>query len=326
MQMDGLVTAFAFQGDWDELLPLLRDEPELVNSAIGAKGYSPLHQAAWHGACLSVVGELLSLGADRGQLTSSARKTPKEIAATKHPNRDDLAYLLTPDRRTLGQLMRKITADRIVFEAYDGNRTILDQLAPLFLSQPSPISYEEAERRITAAVFASTGVSIEAQQGADFFHDFGVEQFKLLAKSGFWHDRFFPVLREVLPRAHRIPIEEEWGTVSDLFDPAPEGWGLRGDLFLWIEMRQALCLVEVPKSGEELGDLLSKAFTCLTGRDWARDGDFEVERFKRGGMSNGFVNSDFWRQKFLPNLTARLGWLRESWSWKPRERARAEKH
>lgn len=326
MKLDQLVKTSAFRGDWENLLYLLREHPELVNSATGAKGYSPLHQAAWHGASLRVVGELLSLGADRGQLTTSGRKNPKEIGAAKHPDRDDLAYLLTPDRRTLGQLMRKVAAGENLFEPYDGNRTILDQLAPIFLSQPRPARYAEAEARIEAALFALTGVSLESQQGGKFFHDFGVEQFKLLAKSGFWHDRFFPVLREVLPRAHRIPIEEEWGTVSDLFDPAPEGWGLRGDLFLWIEMRQALCLVEVPKSGEELGDLLSKAFTCLTGRDWARDGDFEVERFKRGGMSNGFVNSDFWRQKFLPNLTARLGWLRESWSWKPRERARAEKH
>jgi ankyrin repeat protein len=54
----------------ETLLPILRDYPHLVNLPSEPKGYTPLHQAAWHGANLSVIGELLSLGADRSATTN----------------------------------------------------------------------------------------------------------------------------------------------------------------------------------------------------------------------------------------------------------------
>ncbi len=315
------VASLAFKGDWGRLLPLLRANPDFVNSASATKGYSPLHQAAWHGASAAVVGELLALGANCQQLTANTRQTPHGIAAKKRPKRADLQYLLLPPRRTLGQLMRKAATAADFFGPYDGNQTILDQLASAFLSVPCPARQEDAEARTAAAFFAATGVSLESEQGAEFAHKFGGgAHFDLPANLSFWRSRFLPAICSLVPQAHVIPLAEEWATVADLFDPAPEwssrSWGLRGDLFLWIEMRQALCHVALPCSPGALLETLSKAFTSLTGAELTRGGQFPVARFARGGMSSGFVSCDFWTQDLIPTLQLRLQWLCESWAWK----------
>lgn len=54
MSVSDKVLKLAFQGEWDALLPILRDYPHLVNHPSEPKGYTPLHQTAWHGADLSV--------------------------------------------------------------------------------------------------------------------------------------------------------------------------------------------------------------------------------------------------------------------------------
>jgi hypothetical protein len=309
------VTALAFGGDWGRLMPLLRTHPELANFASPTKGYTPLHQAAWHGAPPTIVGELLALGADRGQVTQNKAQTPQEIAAAKHPKREDLQYLLGTERRTLGQLMRKVAAAPDTFKSYDGNQTILDRLVSIFDSVPCPTSDEEIEKRLAAAFLAVTGVVLSgAHKKAEFVHDFGVEDFKLAADLSFWKKRFLPALGECRSWARLLPIEKEWCTVSDLFDPAPAQWGLRGDLFLWIEMRQALCHVELPGRPQALAQIISAAFASLTGTVLTRTGQISVNRFSRGGMSSGFVCCMFWSQDFIPSLERRLQWLRESWA------------
>lgn len=309
------ITTLAFDGDWGRLMPLLRVHPDLVNSASTTKGYTPLHQAAWHGASPAVVGELLALGADRGLKSQSKGQTPQEIATEKQREREDLGYLLVPGRRTLGQLMRKVTATPGTFEAYDGNQTIFDQLVSSFDAVTCPADAEEVEARIGAAFLAVTGVALSTAREQDaFVHDFGVENFKLAADLSFWRDRFFRALGECRSRAHLIPIEQEWSTFSDLFDPAPVDWGLRGNLFLWIEMRRALCQAELPGTSEALAQTVSTSFASLTGQPLTGTGKFLVKRFSRGGMSSGAVSCEFWSESFIPTLQLRLGWLRESWA------------
>lgn len=68
------------------------------------RGYTPLHQAAWHGASLSVVGELLYIGADRGIRTNNKQQTALDIANEKHPERSDLAYVLMDRPLTIAQI------------------------------------------------------------------------------------------------------------------------------------------------------------------------------------------------------------------------------
>lgn len=65
MSINDQILKLAFHGEWDILLSILRNDPHLVNQSSEPKGYTPLHQAAWYGADLSVVAELLAIGADR---------------------------------------------------------------------------------------------------------------------------------------------------------------------------------------------------------------------------------------------------------------------
>ena len=44
--------------------------------------------------------------------------------------------------------------------------------------------------------------------------------------------------------------------VSQVFDPKPEQWGLRGDPYLWDELKEKLEHVELPESQDELKTLI----------------------------------------------------------------------
>ena len=126
-------------------------------------------------------------------------------------------------------------------------------------------------------------------------------------------ESLMPLLREVTSRAHVIPIEKGWAVVSDLFDPAPDQWRLRGDLFLWMEMRQALCHVEIPQEPERLAQTIASAFTALTAMPLTRDSEFYVRRFARGVMSSGMVSGEFWAERFIPLVQQRASWLQATW-------------
>ena len=57
----------AKHGDWPRVLDLLSEHREWVNSSRldGSSWYTPLHQAAWHGAPVAIVRQLIRLGAWR---------------------------------------------------------------------------------------------------------------------------------------------------------------------------------------------------------------------------------------------------------------------
>lgn len=305
------IADLAFSGNWESLLPILRRNPTLVNSSSEQKGYTVLHQAAWHGASPSVVGELLALGADRGLRTQSKQQTAFDIAIEKHVGREDLKYILAPGSRSLSQLIRKAVAENPdLFGDYDGNQIICDRLVECFGSDAFCHSIEELNTRMNAAFIAVTGVSLSLPVTitcgpSDFL--------SMEADTRFWSDRFLPILRELTVRSHLIPIEKEWAVIADLFYPAPNQWGLRGSPFLWLEMRQALCHVGVPETSDDLARILSAAFTSLTCKVMENARDFSVPRFSRGGMSGGWISSQFWSVDFIPMMQRRLLWLRETW-------------
>lgn len=53
--------------------------------------------------------------------------------------------------------------------------------------------------------------------------------------------------------------------MGDLFDVEPMGWGLRGDPYLWKEMKEHFASTCLPNSKSELESLVSNAFKELTG-------------------------------------------------------------
>ena len=95
--------------------------------------------------------------------------------------------------------------------------------------------------------------------------------------------------------------------VSDLFEPEPETWGLRGDPHLWRALRAHLAGQDVPAPVGELPSLLHAAFRELTGTDLTSDPASSVyrEQYARGGMSSGMISLDTWREQLMPMLFER---------------------
>jgi hypothetical protein len=312
--LDENVAELAFHGKWSELLTFLRRHPDLANTESKSKGYTPLHQAAWHGADLSVVGELLSIGADRALKTYYRGQTAQEIAKEKHADRLDLEYVLAPRRLNLSQMMRKVVADiPDLFSAYDGNQVVCDRLIECFCSAFINSTSEDAEGRLDSAFMAITGVPLSSSRAITFEPS---EHFLFEVDANFWKGRFLSAIQTNMSRAHLIPIQEAWAVISDLFDPAPSQWGLRGDLFLWMEMRQAFCHIEIPRQPEDLGRLISAAFAMFTGASLEKGATVHVKHLARGGMSSGMVSGEFWCEKFIPLIVQRSKWLRETWQRK----------
>lgn len=309
-----IVLKLAFQGEWETLLPILRDYPHLVNLPSEPKGYTPLHQAAWHGA----IGELLSLGADRSTTTNTKRQTAYDIVIEKH-KRPELEYLLFPQKATLAQIFRKVVATELqLFTDYDGNQILVDKMISAFGAELCPDELNELDARLNHLFFALTGKAISTTEAIHFDV---AEGFNFTVEADFFRLIFFPLVHKVAAKKISFP-EREWAVVSDLFDPAPSQWGSRGNLFLWLEMRKALCQVSIPEDEDELANIIAATFQALTGTSLIHrvgEDEFFVKRFSRGGGSSGFVSSLFWLNTRIPQLQERLTWMQTVWLTSPRE-------
>lgn len=114
-------------GDWRAVLELLeggsegfglKDRPLTPNlwRPGSPKWFTPLHQAAWHGAPLPVVSALIERGALRS-LQDAKGRTARDVAVgRKRP--DDLIALLTPRRSPLDD-QRVALFDRYLAEVID---------------------------------------------------------------------------------------------------------------------------------------------------------------------------------------------------------------
>jgi len=87
----------AHRSDWDTVLRLLDENPQSLSPnmwrPLGKSWFTPLHQAAWSNAPVTVVEELLSRGAWRLAITS-AGATASDIAL--HRGYTELATVLAP--------------------------------------------------------------------------------------------------------------------------------------------------------------------------------------------------------------------------------------
>ena len=101
---------------------------------------------------------------------------------------------------------------------------------------------------------------------------------------------------------------------SELFEPPPAQWGLRGDPHLWRAMSEHLAETELPGTSAEAGRLLHLTFAELTGVDLAADRSQSVyrEQYAHGGMSSGMICLDTWRQELMPLLLERAAGLARS--------------
>lgn len=87
----------------------------------------------------------------------------------------------------------------------------------------------------------------------------------------------------------------------------PRQWGLRGDPFLWNELREHFTTSGLPKSQDEFLEQIETVIKELTGSDLRGDTPIFVKRYDAGGMSSGHVCSEWWRTTGIPLLLKQFG-------------------
>lgn len=94
--------------------------------------------------------------------------------------------------------------------------------------------------------------------------------------------------------------------ISDLFEPRPSWWGLRGDPYLWDELKESFAGVPLPASTDELEAVIINAYEQLTDHPFARTEHFRIDRYPQRGMSGGGISPKFWKETGLPLLLSRF--------------------
>ena len=93
--------------------------------------------------------------------------------------------------------------------------------------------------------------------------------------------------------------------VSEIFEEEPIQWGLRGDPFLWRELKERLKNIGMPETPEQLKALIEREYEASTGHPITYEKHFGVERFRSHGMSSGGISPEFWVNKGIPLLVSR---------------------
>ena len=304
------ISELAYKGHWEPLLNVLERYPFLINAA-SEKGYTPLHQAAWHGAKRPVIGKLLRMGADKTLATYNKLQTPLDIALEKNPSRKDLLYLLHPQPRTLSQLMRKMIEDQLIhFQTYDENMVLYERLLFLFNEYDVFELGHKDRNRFLSAFSALTGIQLD-----EVIADNNQEVQRAGLDLRFWFNQFMPVLQKLSVQKNTIPLEKSWITVADLMFPDLDVWGYRGDPSLWREMRQSLSRVPVPDNRIELETILLNSAQSIMNATFSTEHGVFVKRFSHGGMSSGWISFEFWTTNAIPDILQRAEWLRETWRY-----------
>lgn len=307
--MSSRFAELASQGHWDRALLAVEQEPASVNAYAGPAHHTPLQMAACHGAPIHVIGALLRLGADAHQTVADTRLTAQDLAAERHPEREDLRYILTPRRLSIAQLLRSVARElEGRFGPYDGNLLVCDRLIDCFEGDAYMQGKLDLVPRLSSAIRAIVGIDLESGSRA---HCGPGDGFDMEFDAAFWSGVFIPRMVDRARNRTVTPVTPEWATVSDLFDPMPRQWGLRGDLFMWLEMRQVLAHVPLPADPGDLFSTLRGAYAVIAGQPPGPE-DVPVARFARGGISSGLVCGTQWNERLFPLLLQRAAWLHEA--------------
>lgn len=313
--MDDAITLASVQlsrkakhGEWDAVLALLEQYPSLINHVTSTKGYSVLHQAAWHGASLATIGRLLQLGADTQLKTSDSGQMACDIAMKRHKKRRDLFFALFPASRTLAQLMRKIFARGLPQGMAYPDLVLMDNLVMLFSDEECVAPDARAEDRFYGAFLAMTGTELSTPYTAHL---------PVLphwwVNTDYWRNDFLPELLELEKQKSCIPLDRSWVTIGDLLVLEKEGWGLRGDPWLWMELRKSTSRMPLPDTAKELTAILRNLVLARTNSKMLDADSVYIARFSRGGMSGGHISLRFWEQDGIPAIVERAEWLKEMW-------------
>jgi hypothetical protein len=90
--------------------------------------------------------------------------------------------------------------------------------------------------------------------------------------------------------------------LSRIFEIKPQQWGLRGDSYLWDEMKETFEELDIPESQAQFLTLFTQTYENLTGKPLSHMEPIYVERYAHGGMSSGRVCPKFWNGRGLEFL------------------------
>lgn len=90
--------------------------------------------------------------------------------------------------------------------------------------------------------------------------------------------------------------------LSLIFENKPEQWGLRGDPYLWDEMRDVFGGESLDISERDLANDICEYYEKAVGEPLKYGSNVYVERFAHGGMSSGSVCGEFWICRGIPLL------------------------
>jgi hypothetical protein len=87
----------------------------------------------------------------------------------------------------------------------------------------------------------------------------------------------------------------------------PQQWGLRGDPYLWREIRKRFLDYGVSKSLEDFDSELALQFQEMVGVPFTTNQEnVFVDRYDKGGMSSGRISPEWWREIGIPLLRERF--------------------
>ena len=93
--------------------------------------------------------------------------------------------------------------------------------------------------------------------------------------------------------------------IAEIFEEQPIQWGLRGDPFLWRELKVRFEKIDMPETPDLLQQLIEKEYEAATGYTINNEKHFSIERFRSHGMSSGGVSPEFWVKSGIPLLVSR---------------------
>lgn len=123
--------------------------------------------------------------------------------------------------------------------------------------------------------------------------------------------RFVSPDTEITKRIHRAalsasPIEVHPGSIGALFTESPPQYGMRGDSYLWLELRSVFAASQIPGSAAELDALLRAEVAKHV--DLSVGAPVQVPYFNPGsGMTAGWVSTVWWDTFGIPLLIDRAG-------------------
>jgi hypothetical protein len=90
--------------------------------------------------------------------------------------------------------------------------------------------------------------------------------------------------------------------LSRLFTKAPRQWNLRGDPWLWQDLKQNIETTKPPANADAFVAWLESEFEHLVGVPLSHPDIVFLKKYNHGGMSSGCINPKFWRDTVLPFL------------------------